>query len=245
MNDPEILREEAVRLIGAAAGESLTLRALGCVGVALHCGPAAAMLQEKGRRPKDIDLVTRREDRRHLQSFFEARGYEVDRDMLVAMEGHQYLFRHPTQGVTIDVWVDRLNFCHTVDLRERFGAGPSLTIEDLLLSKLQIVELTLNDLADIAAILTTHDLGRDPDDPEVIDLDYVVGLLSDDWGFWRTATANLESFALGAAPEAADAARRLREAIEHSPKSLKWRMRSKLGDRVQWWQDVDIPRDTY
>ena len=245
MSDPEHLREEAVRLIAVAAGASVVLRALGSIGVALHCGAAAAMLRESGRGPKDIDLVTRKEDRRHLQRLFEAEGYETDRDMLVSMEGHQYLFRHPDRGIAIDVWVDQLAFCHTVDLRGRFGSGPSLTIEDLLLSKLQIVELTGNDQTDIAAILAVHELGRNAEDPEVIDLDYVTGLLADDWGFWKTATTNLERFALGASPEVADSSRRLRDAIEAAPKSLKWKVRSKLGERAQWWQDVDIPRDTY
>lgn len=245
MSDPDHLRQEAVRLIGDAAGSSVLLRALGSIGVALHCGPAAAMLQASGRGPKDIDLVTRKQDRRRLQAFFEAEGYEVDRDMLVAMEGRQYLFRHPDRGIDIDVWVDHLDFCHKVDLRARFGPGPSLAVEDLLLSKLQIVELTANDQTDIAAILTVHDLGRDTDDPEVIDLSYVTALLADDWGFWKTATTNLDEFALGAAPEPADAARRLREAIEDVPKTVKWKVRSKVGDRVQWWQDVDLPRDTY
>lgn len=245
MSDPDDLREEAVRLIADAAGSSVVLRALGSIGVALHCGPAAAMLQASGRGPKDIDLVTRKQDRRGLQAFFEREGYEVDRDMLVAMEGHQYLFRHPDRGIAIDVWVDQLDFCHKVDLRGRFGSGPSLTVEDLLLSKLQIVELTHNDHTDIAAILTVHDLGHDDDDPEVIDLGYVAELLADDWGFWKTATSNLEAFALGAPREAADAARRLREAIEAAPKTMKWKMRSRVGERMQWWQDVDIPRDTY
>jgi len=203
------------------------------------------MLQKNDRGPKDIDLVARKQDRRRLQAFFEAEGYEVDRHMLVAMEGHQYLFRDRERGIDVDVWVDHLDFCHKVDLRGRFGTGPSLMIEDLLLSKLQIVELTNNDQVDIRAILTVHKLGYDADDSEVIDVNYISRVLSDDWGFWKTATGNLTQLIDQGPDDAADPARDLREAIDAAPKTVKWKVRSKVGERVQWWQDVDLPRDTY
>lgn len=203
------------------------------------------MLQASDRGPKDIDLVARKQDRKHLQALFEAEGYEADRHMLVAMEGHQYLFRHTERGIDVDVWVDQLDFCHTVDLRGRFGSGPSLSIEDLLLSKLQIVELTNNDRIDISAILTVHDLGYGTNDPEVIDVDYISRVLAIDWGFWKTATNNLTSLIENGSSAAVEPARRLERAIETTPKSVKWKMRAKVGERMQWWQDVDIPRDTY
>jgi hypothetical protein len=37
----------------------------------------------------------------------------------------------------------------------------------------------------------------------------------------------------------------LLEAIEAAPKSLKWRARARVGERVQWWQDVDERAVTY
>lgn len=199
----------------------------------------------RDRRPKDIDLVTRKRDRRELRRFFDSEGYEADRDMLVAMEGTRYLFRNRERGIDVDVWVDVLDLCHRLNVSNRLGDGPTLTIEDLLLSKLQIVELTPSDIEDLACMLSTHQLGKGSDDPEVIDVTYIAGILGDDWGFWRTATENLKKFAGHSSPEVRPQVERLLNPIETSPKTLRWKVRARIGERVQWWQDVDIPRDTY
>jgi hypothetical protein len=239
------LTEEAVKLISDASQHAIVLRALGSVGVKLHCDSVALELASRGRQPKDIDLVTRKRDRKKIRRFFEARGYETDRDMLVSMEGRRYLFRNGERGTDIDVWVEVLDFCHRLDVSDRMGTGPSLSIEDLLLSKLQIVELTPNDRLDISAILRTHEMGIASDDTEVIDCSYVAGILSDDWGFWRTATGNLRALKPDLPPEAAHRLEQLEQQIGAVSKTLRGKARSRLGERAQWWQDVDIPRDTY
>lgn len=221
------------------------LRALGSVGVRLHCPSSLDEMVSRDRSPKDIDLLTRKRDRRELRRFFESEGYQADRDMLVAMEGTRYLFHHRDRGIDVDVWVDVLDLCHTLDVSHRLGSGPTLSIEDLLLSKLQIVELTPGDLDDLACILTTHDLGEPVDDPEVIDVAYLASVLGNDWGFWRTATENLRKLAGHLRPEDRSRVTNLLHHLDASPKSLRWKLRSRIGDRVQWWQEVDIPRDTY
>jgi len=35
------------------------------------------------------------------------------------------------------------------------------------------------------------------------------------------------------------------EAIDAEPKTLAWRMRDRIGERKQWWQDVDDKEATY
>lgn len=245
MSGVAALSEEAHRLIDEAENYGIVLRAIGSVAVRLHCEPSSNDMDRRDRVPKDIDLVTRKRDRRRLDDFFALRGYETDRDMLVAMEGTRYLFRNQETGIDVDVWVDELNLCHRLDIRHRLGAGPTLPIEDLLLSKLQIVELTDGDIGDIGCMLTTHQLGQDADDPEVIDLTYLAGLLGSDWGFWRTATKNMEFLLDRVEPGARDHLTALLAAVNTAPKSAAWKVRSLIGDRKQWWQDVDIPRDTY
>ena len=245
MTGADELTAEAVRLISDAAQHSIVLRALGSVGVKLHCDSVAIELASRGRRPKDIDLVTRRTNRKEIRRFFEAEGYETDRDMLVSMEGSRYLFRNRESGTDIDVFVDVLDFCHRLDVAARMGTGPSLSIEDLLLSKLQIVELTPNDKLDLSAIFGTHEIGVATKDTEVIDSGYVAGILADNWGFWRTATGNLEVLKAELPEQAGHRLEKLAQQIDAAPKTLRWKARSALGERAQWWQDVDIPRDTY
>lgn len=245
MNDLGALSTEAIRLISEADKKGIVLRALGSVGVRLHCPPLLEDMNQRDRQPKDIDLVVRKRDRRALRPFFEQEGYEPNRDMLVAMEGTRYLFRDERHGIDVDVWVEVLDLCHRLDLRTRMGPGPSLPIEDLILSKLQIVDLTPNDVEDLTSMLSTHDLGRDTDAPEIIDTDYVCAILGEDWGFWKTSTDNLARLAPDLPPKGKENATELIRILATTPKSLRWKLRARIGERMQWWQEVDIPRDTY
>ena len=248
------VHSEAVALVAEAAARGQMLRLVGSTGIRLHCPPAAAALDRLGRPAKDIDLVCRHEDRRGLRRLLEDRGWQVDRDLLVAMEGRRYAFHHPGSGLELDVFVDRMEFCHTIELRDRL-AGRELTVpvEDLLLQKLQIVRQTVTDRMDAAALLATHPVGEagDPGDPgEAIDPAYVAGLLARDWGFHHTATANLA--ALRDSPAGNGSAETVRGrvdallgAIDAAPKSVRGRARARVGERMQWWQDVDEREAVY
>jgi hypothetical protein len=177
----------------------------------------------------------------------------VDRDLLVAMEGERFAFRHPESGLDLDVFVDKLEFCHTIPLDGRWEHhATTLSIEDLLLQKLQVHDITEADVLDAAIVLATHDVESGSGDDELIDCRYVAGLLARDWGFHRDATANLERVRQAAPVLAAERARRveagavkLREAIDDTQKSRGWRMRARVGERMQWWEDVSEREDTY
>src|SRR5438477_5650653 len=104
-------------------------------------------------------------------------------------------------GRPIDVMVDRLTMCHTLDLRPSFGRLP-LTIDavDVLLSKLQIVELNEKDARDIVQLLSglpVRDRAESaPGPPGLAGQPFIDGerfskLLGADWGWWRTVTGNL------------------------------------------------------
>ncbi len=245
------VHDEAVALVAEAAARGQVLRLVGSTGIRLHCPPAAAALDRLGRPAKDIDLVCRHEDRKGLRRLLEDRGWRVDRDLLVAMEGRRYAFSHPERGLELDVFVDRMEFCHTIELRDRLASRElTVPVEDLLLQKLQIVRQTVTDRMDAAALLATHPVGETGDPGEAIDPAYVAGLLARDWGFHHTATANLaalrdEAAGNGAAATVAERAGALLAAIQAAPKSVRWRARARVGERMQWWQDVDDREAVY
>jgi hypothetical protein len=245
------VHEAAVALVEVAGSRGHLLRLVGSTGIRLHCQPAAAALDRLGRPAKDIDVVCRHEDRKGLRRLLEERGWEVDRDLLVAMEGRRYAFRHPTSGLELDVFVDRLEFCHTIELRDRLGARDvTVPVEDLLLQKLQIVRQTVTDRMDASAVLATHPVSEGSEGPEAIDARYVAGLLARDWGFHHTAIANLAALrdhpeGNGAAATVAERIDALLAAIQAAPKSVRWRARARVGERMQWWQDVDEREAVY
>ncbi|HEV3496578.1 MAG TPA: hypothetical protein VHA34_09530 [Actinomycetes bacterium] len=125
-----------------------------------------------------------------------------------------------------------------------------MPVEDLLLQKLQIVRQTVTDRMDTAALLATHPVAPGAQGPEAIDAGYVAGLLARDWGFHHTATANLAALAgdragNGSAATVAERVGELLAAIEAAPKSVRWRARARVGERMQWWQDVDDREAVY
>ncbi|MGE5689352.1 MAG: hypothetical protein ACM33B_02230 [Pseudomonadota bacterium] len=256
--DWEELEAEAVALVHEAGERGLTLRVVGSTGIRIHCDAAASTMERVRRPAKDIDVVIRGGDRAGIRRMLEERGYAVDRDVLVAMEGTRFAFRHPATRVELDVFVDRLEFCHTIELGERIVRHETtIPIEDLLLQKLQIVEITRGDVADAAVMLATHEVVEERAGPEQVDGGYVARVLGRDWGFHRTATDNLRRVrravetgavrGLDAGAEAAvrDRAFMLLGLVDAAPKSRSWRLRARIGERVQWWDDVSEREDTY
>lgn len=252
------LQNEAVTLVHQANDQGITLRLVGSAGIRLHCSGPDQVMDLLGRPAKDLDFVVPLEHRKGMRRFLEARGYVIDRDLLVAMEGTRYSFKHAETEIDIDVFVEKLRFCHKIELRNRLQRH-SLTIplEELLLQKLQIVSPTVTDTLDVGVILATHPIGSGGENPEAFDAGYIARLLARDWGFHHTATRNLariqDAVAFGGTididPEAnrrvREAIGRLSAAIEAEPKSLAWKLRDKVGERKQWWQDVDDKEATY
>jgi hypothetical protein len=249
------IHAEAADLVASATEQGMTVRVVGSTGIRMHCAEALMAMNDVERAAKDLDVVVRSGDRSRLRSMLEARGYVVDRDLLVAMEGQRFAFHHPERDLDLDVFVERLQFCHTIELDSRWEQhATTIPIEDLLLQKLQVHDLTACDVIDAAVVLATHDVGTAGDE-ERIDRDYVAGVLAGDWGFHRDATANLDRVREAAGrqvPLSAERVRRvngaavaLAEAIAQARKTMAWRMRARVGERMQWWEDVNERVDTY
>ncbi len=249
------LEREAVGLVDGARDRNVILRVVGSAGIRLHCPGPAELMDQLGRPAKDIDFVVPSGDRKAMRRYLEDLGYVVDRQLLVAMEGRRFTFSHPATGVDLDVFVDRLQFCHTVEVR--LDRHPiTIALEELLLQKLQIVELTIADMIDLAVLLATHDVASGDNDRETLDGGRIAGLLAREWGFHHTVIRNLERLEAGTkdGSPALNASARERvlagitalvAAIDTAPKSVAWRMRGRVGERKQWWEDVDNKEEAY
>lgn len=247
------LREEAEVLSKAAATRGLVLRVTGSLAVQLHCHTVPHLFGLLGRRPlQDLDFVGYSRDQAKLIAVFEEYGYALDPAVRHSQEyGIQRLIFHKQSAASeakVDVFLDRLLMAHVVDFRGRLElVGPTLPLADLVLTKLQIHEITSNDLIDLVVLFADHDIGLGH--AEMIDSAYISTVLANDWGFWYTASVNIDridSYAgergLLLTPTESErvGARlmRLREAIEAEPKSLKWRLRSQVGPRLRWYDEV-------
>lgn len=245
----ETLGAEARRILEKAGAAGLVLRLTGSLAVQLRC-PSFAHLAHAGREFHDIDFVAYKREGRRLREFLGELGYAEDREVAVVSEGARAIFEHGQSGTHIDVFFDRLDFCHLIPLDGRLEIDPdTLPLAELLLGKLQIVKINDKDLLDAVVLLLEHSLGEDD---RAINLARIAQLSAEDWGLHRTATLNLEKMARFAAMHqtlGAEACSRVLGQIEalgarlqSEPKPLTWRMRATLGDRVKWYKDVDEVR---
>jgi hypothetical protein len=144
----------------------------------------------------------------------------------------------------LDVMLDEFNMSHRLDLRERLPlASPTLPLSDLLLTKLQIAQPAQKDMFDIVVLLDGHDIVENSVAEECIDLNRIMDVCRTDWGFWRTVTSNLtcaQEFiktdnAVAVSPSFKRKVEELYQALIASPKTLQWKMRALLGERIRWY----------
>src|SRR5262244_4405695 len=175
---------EALGLARGAADASLGLKLLGGLAVRVLCPDYPPRL----RRDQDIDFACLSKERKKVATYLTDSGCQADR-MFNNLNGDRQMYFVASSGRPIDVMVDRLTMCHTLDLRPAFGRQ-RLTVDaiDVLLSKLQIVELNEKDARDIVYMLSALPLGGTG---VSLDTDRYGKLLGADWGWWRTVTGNL------------------------------------------------------
>jgi hypothetical protein len=245
--------DRALEIVDKARKQGLELRILGSLAYRLHCPANLHLFDQMARDLTDVDLAAVSKQRRDVRAFLEGLGYVIDHDLLVTTEGKRYAFTEPGTGMAVDVFFDELYFCHQIPLRERLALDyPTITPTDLLLEKMQIVELNPKDVKDSLVLLLEHPL--DADQPDAIDATYVARLLAADWGFFYTVTTNLGKLRAKLASEALEPAQRevidrrvqeLESIIEKEPKTSKWKLRARIGPRVKWYQEVQEKSATY
>ena len=232
---------EARRLLEMAGRDGTLLRALG--GAAVHIRCPSAQQPPLARTLKDLDFASTSKQREGIIALFREAGYQEDAEFN-ALHGKTRLFFWDADNARqADLFLDRVSMCHSLELADRLDEDPeTLSVSDLLLLKLQVFETNERDYKDALALLLDHADGG-------IDLDYIAHLLARDWGWWRTATMVIERLdryarELQDFDRANDIHYRIRDllgAIDAQPKSRRWKMRARIGERARWY---DLPEET-
>ena len=238
---------EADRLLAMADDRGVVLRLVGALAFARRC-PRHARLQEMlGREYTDIDFAAYGRDADRLRALFVGAGYADDPQIFVDSEGSRMILESRATGLHLDVFLDKLDFCHTVRWKGRLEIDPeTIPLAEMLMQKMQIVQINEKDLIDTIMLLLEHPLADHDDD--AINVDLVAKICASDWGWWRTLTMNLEKVRQMAdhyEQLTGDEKRRVSEQvrsaldrIDAEPKSMSWRLRAKVGDRKKWYREV-------
>ena len=250
MVDHRALETEADRILDVAGKAGLTLRLVGSVAILRRC-PNHVVLASSNRVYRDIDFAGRKKEARELHALLTRLGYLEDREVFVVSEGTRAIFGSASNGVHVDVFYEKLDFCHAIPLEHRLHIDThTLPLAELLLAKLQIVKITEKDFVDMIALLLEHKLGEG--DRATLNVARIAQLCADDWGLWRTTTTNLEKLQRFAAshPKLDDGQKAhlvaqvaaLHRRLDAEPKPLAWRLRARIGERVKWYNDVEEVR---
>ena len=238
---------EALSLATGAAEAGLGLKLLGGLAVRVICPDFPPRL----RAGQDMDFACMGKGRKDVAAYLERSGCEPDR-RFNNLNGDRQMYFNAPSGRPIDVMVNQLTMCHTLDFRPSFGSLPyTVDAIDVLLSKLQIVELNEKDAWDIFHLLSGVPVGqagssRGTGQP-VLDTDRFGKVLGADWGWWRTVTGNLAKLPAlaqdkpqllppGAPHDPLAQARALEDVAQAAPKGVKWKLRANVGDRVRWYE---------
>ena len=244
----ERFERELWRIIDAGNEAGLTLRVLGSLAFQLHCPQYGYLQVEMGRAYTDIDFAAYSRESRAIARLMARLGYAENQEVSIVSGGQRAIFHHPDHPIHVDVFYDRLDFCHVIPWAGRLEVdAPTIPLAEMLLEKMQIVQLNEKDVIDTIMLLLEHPLGDT--DEETINIGRVAKLCARDWGLWRTTTMNLDKVRTLARryPQLSDeqkahVAAQVETAlarIEAEPKSMGWRLRARVGDRVKWYKDVD------
>lgn len=244
---PDIV-ERGLGIVDECERRGVVVRLLGGVAVYLLVSDIYSNVPFLSRTPKDIDLAAHGKDSGALTKTLTELGFEPDK-MFNALHGYERLrFTDKLTGARVDVFLDVFRESHVISLKDRLELfKPTIPPSDLLLTKLQIWRISERDVKDIVAMLIKFKLS-DRDSLNEIDAGRIVGLTSGDWGLYKTTMINLSRVIeyVNSVPELsgikAEVARKVSElsqAIEKAPKSIKWRLRSIIGERVRWYEEPE------
>jgi hypothetical protein len=251
---------ESLRVVEVAADAGLLVRLMGGMAIRAHAPDWTARTR---RMEVDLDFVTVARDRAAFFGLLEAQGYTPDRQHNALFGRKQGYFVDVPRNRPVDVLVDTLEMCHRLEFGQRLALSiPTLPLADLLLTKLQVVKINRKDVLDALVLLAEHPLGPSDGVPDsthgrgTISVPRIAHITANDWGWWRTVTGNLDKLAQFLATDLRDddldvsggravrfdpveQVRTLRDAIEAAPKSARWRLRARVGDRVPWYNEPE------
>jgi Uncharacterised nucleotidyltransferase len=236
---------EGERLLGIGEQQGVPIRLLGGVAVRMKAPEIPPSLD---RSYKDIDLAVTKKGASAADKLLREAGYEPHVSFNAMHARERGLYFDTGNDRQVDLFVHSFRMCHEIPLGDRLDVEDrTVPLAELMLTKLQIVEVNEKDIRDTVLLFHGHPIADR--DGGAVNGAQIAQLCASDWGLWRTITANLERCRTHVGDyELPDADRQriegrfaeLLERIEAEPKSRGWKLRAKVGERKRWY---DLPEE--
>ena len=185
------LIEKAKTIITDLNERKIPIRIIGALAFYHQCPNHRELYDRMARIPTDIDFVAYSKNRGELTKYLEANSYEGLHRLNVLYGMRRQIFKHKETGLYIDIFYDALDMCHKVDFKNRLAFDPlTVSLTDLVLEKMQIVQINEKDIKDCILLFLEHDLSEKEE--TAVNAGYIADVLSKDWGYYYTVTTNLK-----------------------------------------------------
>jgi hypothetical protein len=187
----QVFGGEALRVVIVGEEQGMHLRVIGALAFWHHC-PEYGYQEKLGRVYTDIDFAGYGKQNDAIRKLFVSIGYDEDLEInAFHAEGGRLIFNNPTSHIHVDVFMNKLDFCHPIPWKARLEVdSPTIPLAELLLEKMQIVKVNEKDIIDTIMLLLEHDICGDDEDH--INSQHVAKLCAAEWRLWRTSSMNLE-----------------------------------------------------
>lgn len=239
MEPPARGLEAAEQIINLGERRGVKLRLLGGLAFKKLCPSASAA--RYNRENKDIDLIGKHENHKEVVKIMETLGYKP-REMFNRLSmGKRLIYYDLSNRRRVDIFFDELEMCHRFNFRDSLEPGMiTLPITDLVMTKLQVMEKTEKEYRDLLAAFTDFEV---TEGPEGIDGSKIASMCAADWGLYTTFTKSLSALKQWAGELAGDdkdvivtRIGALQDTLDRKPKTLAWRMRSRIGEKARWYE---------
>jgi Fic family protein len=266
------LMAEAMDIIDAARTAGAQLRLTGGLAVRRYCTDLDFMDREysdidfvgSAEQKKEIHTVFESldytENRYVAQSTDSSQLQYIKNEALAGMkaeaqaavDGVRSTYEPPLVD-HVDIFLDVMRMDHDIDVSERLEIDDyAISPADAFIAKMQIGRINQKDVHDVIALVKDVPL-RDVDDDTSIDLLHIAEVCARDWGLYRDITANLDialamvgDYGLTEGQQDRVYARlaAIKESVENAGKSLRWRLRATVGERVAWRREIEDTEGT-
>lgn len=239
-------------LMKKATEFNVTMRVIGSIAFRIKA-PEYKHIQYKNQRYlTDVDFVTYSKHITRVQDMFFSLGWTENQNVLRLFGDKRRIFYHPEEDIHSDIFIDKLRFCHPVDFRKRLELDhPTISLIDLLLEKLQIVEINKKDLVDIMLLIRKYPVSHQPQ-KDAVNIEHLSKICAKNWGWWKTATLNLNKvlqFAESYLQEddakiVIERINKIIDTIQTRRKTICWKLRNMIGEKMKWYNEVEeVQRD--
>lgn len=241
------LIQRATSITKKASEKGATIRLLGGVAVAILCSGIYNEFPLLERTPHDIDFMGYAKQSHVITRAMKEIDIAGDQRFNALYGNLRLKFFDNAQAenpMVIDVFLDKFKQSHDIPMKGRLEKmEETITPTDLLMTKLQIWEINHKDILDISSLLVAYDLSGSADN--TIDTGRIAELTSDDWGLWRTSINNLskvEAYVNSLQDEKSlrgnilPKLQAVSKTLNESKKSIRWKMRSVIGEKVPWYE---------